>query len=403
MWAEAQVVSIGETQGETPTDGEKHSQGGDHAPHDPAVESLRVLMVAGGTGGHIFPALAVAEELRARSNRRGPGEAGYEISFVGTGRGLEARLIPVAGFPLRTVAAAGLKGIGGWRRIRNLLVLPRSAIETSIEIRRFQPNVVVGVGGYLAGPAMLEAAALGIPTLLIEPNAVPGFTNRVLAPVVSRAAVGFAETAAIYGAKACVTGHAVRKAFFDVPSKSHVAPFTVLILGGSQGSAAINECVVKSQVLLQGQPKQLRFIHQTGERDYNGVRQGYDERGLNAEACAFIDDVPGEFARADLVISRAGANAVAELAAAGKASLLIPFPGATDQHQMENARALERAGAARILPQAELAPERLLREVWSLLDAPERLREMEINARRLARPDAAARIADLIEELAQKG
>jgi len=403
MWAETQVVTIGEKQGETPTEGEKQTQGNEHASQEPVVESLRVLMVAGGTGGHIFPALAVAEELRVRSNRRGPGEAAYEISFVGTGRGLEARLIPVAGFPLRTVAAAGLKGIKGWKKIRNLLVLPRSAIETGVEIRRFQPSVVVGVGGYLAGPAMVEAAALGIPTLLIEPNAVPGFTNRVLAPVVSKAAVGFAETAALYGAKACVTGHAVRKAFFDVPPKAHVAPFTVLILGGSQGSAAINECVVKSQLLFQGQPKQLRFIHQTGERDYNRIRQAYQERGLTAEVHAFIDDVPGAFARADLVISRAGANAVAELAAAGKASLLIPFPGATDQHQMENARALERAGAARILPQADLTPERLLDEVRSLLDAPERLREMENNARRLAHPDAAARIADLIEELAQKG
>jgi len=220
--------------------------------------------------------------------------------------------------------------------------------------------------------------------------------------VVSRAAVGFAETAAIYGAKACVTGHAVRKAFFDVPPKAHVAPFTVLILGGSQGSAAINECVVKSQLLFRDQTRQLRFIHQTGERDYNGVRQVYQERGLSAEVHAFIDDVPGAFARADLVVSRAGANTVAELAAAGKASLLIPFPGATDQHQLENARALERAGAARVLAQADLTPERLLDEGWSLLDAPERLKEMETNARRLARPDAAARIADLIEELAHK-
>lgn len=403
MWAETQVVTIGDTSSETPTEGEKQSQGNDHALQEPAVEALRVLMVAGGTGGHIFPALAVAEELRARSNRRGPGEAAYEISFVGTGRGLEARLIPSAGFPLRTVAAAGLKGIGGWRWIRNLLVLPRGAIETSVEIHRFQPNVVVGVGGYLAGPAMLEAAVMSIPTLLIEPNAVPGFTNRVLAPVVRRAAVGFAETAAIYGAKACVTGHAVRKAFSGVPPKAHGAPFTALILGGSQGSTAINKGIVESLPLFREHAGRVGFIHQTGERDYNGVRQAYQERGLTAEVHAFIDDVPGAFARADLVISRAGANTVAELAAAGKASLLIPFPGATDQHQLENARALERAGAARILPQAELAPERLLKEVWSLLDAPERLGGMEANARRLARPDAAARIADLIEELARRG
>ncbi|MFB3920389.1 MAG: undecaprenyldiphospho-muramoylpentapeptide beta-N-acetylglucosaminyltransferase [Terriglobia bacterium] len=359
-------------------------------------------MVAGGTGGHILPALAVAEELRARSERRGAGGAQYEITFVGTGRGLEARLIPGAGFPLRTVAAAGLKGIAGWRRIRNFLVLPRSAVETGLVIRRFKPDVVVGVGGYLAGPAMLEAATLRIPTLLIEPNAVPGFTNRVLAPVVRKAAVGFEQTASRYGPKACVTGHAVRKAFFEVPPKAHVAPFTVLVLGGSQGSKAINDSVVKSRALFGEHGRAVTFIHQTGERDYNGTRQAYQERGLTAEVHAFIDDVPGAFARANLVISRAGANTVAELAAAGKASLLIPFPGATDQHQLENARVLERLGAARILPQVELSPERLMSEVWNLLSDPERLREMEMHARRLARPDAAARIADLVEELARK-
>ncbi len=402
MRAETLEAKIGEMEGEAPIEGERPSREDHHAQPEPAIEPLRVLMVAGGTGGHIFPALAVAEELRARSESRRPGVAAYEISFVGTGRGLEARVISGAGFPLRTVAAAGLKGIRGWRKFRNLLVLPLSAIETSVVIRVFRPNVVVGVGGYLAGPAMLEAAIMDIPTLLIEPNAVPGFTNRVLAPVVRKAAVGFEATAAVYGGKAHVTGHAVRKAFFDVPPKAHVPPFTVLVLGGSQGSVAINDCIVKSLPILADRVERASFIHQTGERDYNVVRQAYQERGLTAEVHTFIDDVPGAFARADLVISRAGANTVAELAAAGKAALLIPFPGATDQHQLENARTLERAGAARVLPQADLTPERLLTEVWSLLNAPERLKEMETNARRLARPDAAARIADLIEELAHK-
>jgi UDP-N-acetylglucosamine--N-acetylmuramyl-(pentapeptide) pyrophosphoryl-undecaprenol N-acetylglucosamine transferase len=403
MRSETLEVKIGGTGGEAPIDGEDLPREDHLANPETAAERLRILMVAGGTGGHIFPALAVAEELRARSSARRPDEAAYEIRFLGSGRGLEARLIPGADFPLCTVAAAGLKGIGGWRRFRNLLVLPRSAVETGVVIREFQPSVVVGVGGYLAGPAMLEAALKDIPTLLIEPNAVPGFTNRVLAPVVRLAAVGFEGTAAFYGAKARVTGHAVRKAFFNVPRKAHVAPFTVLILGGSQGSAAINDCVVRSLPLLADKVKQVRFIHQTGERDYNIVRQAYQERGLSAEVHAFVDDVPGAFARADLVVSRAGANTVAELAAAGKAALLIPFPGATDQHQLENARALERAGAARVLPQAEMTPERLLIEVWSLLHDCAHLTEMESNSRRLARPDAAARIADLIEGLAGKG
>lgn len=369
----------------------------------PAVEPVRILLVAGGTGGHIFPALAVAEELRERwKAREGEGEAG-QIMFLGTGRGLEARVIPAAGFSLRTVTAAGLKGIGGLRKVRNLLlVLPRSAVETAMVLKEFQPHVVVGVGGYLAGPAMLEAALEDIPTLLIEPNAVPGFTNRVLAPVVRLAAVGFEETSSSYGLKARVTGHPVRKAFFAVQPKEHVPPFTLLILGGSQGSAALNECAVKSVPLLAASRAGLKILHQTGERDYHAVRGAYAEHDLDAEVCAFMEDVSGAFARADLVISRAGAMTVAELAAAGKAAVLVPFPGAADQHQLSNARALGRAGAARVVLQSELTPERLAREIRNLLQEPGKLIEMERNARRLARPDAAARIADLIEGLAGK-
>jgi UDP-N-acetylglucosamine--N-acetylmuramyl-(pentapeptide) pyrophosphoryl-undecaprenol N-acetylglucosamine transferase len=364
------------------------------------VEPIRVLMVAGGTGGHIFPALAVAEELRRRSQSRAEGKPEFKILFLGTGRGLEDRVVPVAGFELRKVAAAGLKGIGGWRRLRNLVVLPRSAIETALLLREYQPHVVLGLGGYLAGPAMLMAALQDIPTVLIEPNAIPGFTNRVLAPVVRVAAVAFEETAGYYGPKARVTGNPVRGAFASVPPRQHVMPYTVLILGGSQGAKAINDCVVASLEWFARERVCPRFIHQTGERDYNAVRQAYQERGLSAEVYAFIEDVPGALARADLVISRAGGNAVAELAAAGKACLLIPFPGATDQHQLANARALERAGAARVIGQRELTPERLASEVGDLLAAPEKLEIMERAARTFARPDAAARIADLVERMA---
>jgi UDP-N-acetylglucosamine--N-acetylmuramyl-(pentapeptide) pyrophosphoryl-undecaprenol N-acetylglucosamine transferase len=365
-------------------------------------------MVAGGTGGHIFPALAVAEVLRARS--KGPGEdrgdsasPRYRVEFLGTRRGLESRLIAAAGFSLRTISGAGLKGIDGLRRVRNFLVLPRSAVETAMVLRDFQPDVVLGMGGYIAGPAMLEAAVKDIPTLLIESNAVPGFTNRVLAPVVRVAAVAFEEAARFYGAKARLTGHPVRKAFFGIAPKQHVPPYTLLIFGGSQGSVAINACVVKSLALRVPNLAQWKIIHQTGERDYNAVRKAYQDYGINAEVHAFIEDMPAAFARADVAVSRAGATAVAELAAAGKAALLIPFPAATDQHQLENARTLERAGAARVVEQSELTPERLLGELRELLGDGERLVAMEQAARRLARPDAAEHIADLIESLAIGG
>jgi len=359
-------------------------------------------MAAGGTGGHIFPALAVAEELRARwlqHARQGLEGSGGAIQFLGTGRGLESRLIPAAGFSLRTVDAAGLVGIGGWKKVHNLAVLPRTLFQTASVLRRFKPDVVLGMGGYLAGPAMLEAALGDVPTLLIEPNVVPGFTNRLLAPLVRVAAVGFEETAQFYGAKARLTGHPVRKAFYEVPARECRAPFTILILGGSQGSTAINQCVAGSLPLFSGQP--LGFIHQTGERDYNTVRQAYEKAGVAAEIYPFIEDVPKAFAGSDLIISRSGASAVAELAAAGKASILVPFAAAAEHHQAENARVLERAGATRVLLQSELTPDRLAQEVCELLDSPARLTAMERTVRQFAHPEAAARIADLIEELAR--
>jgi UDP-N-acetylglucosamine--N-acetylmuramyl-(pentapeptide) pyrophosphoryl-undecaprenol N-acetylglucosamine transferase len=360
---------------------------------------LRFLMVGGGTGGHIFPALAVAEELRARGARRERSGTGYLIEFLGTKRPLEARLIPGAGFPLRTVNAAGLKGMRGFRSLRNLMMLPRTAVATARVLRDFQPQVVVGVGGYLAGPVMVEAALQDIPTLLIEPNALPGFTNRALAPVVRLAAVGFEQAARFYGEKARVTGLPLRRAFHTIPAKRHEAPFTILIVGGSQGSKAINELVTRCAPLLKRESGWLKVIHQTGDRDYGAVLAAFQEYGVTAHVQAFIEDMPRALAQADLVVSRAGATAVAELAAAGRAALLIPFPAATDQHQLANARALEYAGAARVILQTELTPERLMGEIHELLNDPLRLIRMERAAKSLARPEAAAHIADLVEEM----
>lgn len=323
-----------------------------------------------------------------------------KIEFLGTEQGLESRLIPAHGFDLRTVPAAGLKGISGTRRLRNLMILPRSAIASARVLRDFRPDVVVGVGGYLAGPVMLEASLLNTPTVLIEPNAVPGFTNRLLAPMIRAAALAFDEAVRFYGPKAFVTGLPVRKEFGQIAPKRHVPPYTVLVSGGSQGSAAINACVVQALPMLGSGAVSLRFIHQTGERDLDRVRAAYQERGVEAKIAAFIEDMPRAFAEADLIIARSGALTVGELAAAGKAALLIPFPAATDQHQLKNARALERAGGARVIEQAKLTPERLVKELTDLLARPERLAEMERGARSLARLNAAERIADLVEDLA---
>ncbi len=365
-----------------------------------ARRQVRILMAAGGTGGHIFPALAVADEMRRRSGVSGPGGVQYETVFLGTGRGLESRVIPPAGYRLETIHGAGLKGISGWKRVMNAARLPRSAFEAARLLYRLRPRAVLGIGGYISGPVMLEAALAGIPTLLYEPNAVPGFTNRVLAPVVRLAAVGFESSLEVYGSKGRLTGHPVRQEFYGVEPKTHKPPYTILVVGGSQGARALNQCLVESLPLFRSQGTgTLSFIHQTGEADYNAVKAAYGNQGSGSEVCAFIDNIVEAFSRADLVVCRAGATTVAELAAAGKASILIPYPSATDQHQLHNAKALERAGAACVIEQKDLKPARLVDCVMNLLGDGGKLTGMEQRAKSLASPQAAARIADLLEDL----
>ena len=248
---------------------------------------------------------------------------------------------------------------------------------------------------------MFTAALGGWPTVLFEPNAEPGLANRLLGPLVKRAAVTYEETRVGFGAKAVRTGSPVRTGFFSVPTKKPEPPFTLLIFGGSRGALAINQAMVEALDHLLASRHSLRFIHQTGEQDYDAVRVAYARREIRAEVLPFITDMPARFAQADLVICRAGANTVGELAAAGRAALLIPFPHATDQHQLRNAEVMVRAGAAALVKQVELSGERLAGEIVQLLDKPQRLAEMAAAARRLAVPDAAARIADLIESVAR--
>jgi UDP-N-acetylglucosamine--N-acetylmuramyl-(pentapeptide) pyrophosphoryl-undecaprenol N-acetylglucosamine transferase len=355
---------------------------------------MKVMIAGGGTGGHVFPALAVAEEVR----RRNPVN---EVLLVGTEKGLEARVVAAAGYRLRTLPASGVKGLSLGAKLRGLALAARSLWGSHRLLREFRPHAVLGVGGYASGATMLTAALEGWPTVLFEPNAQPGLTNRLLAPLVRRVAVTYQETARRFGPKAVRTGSPVRADFLRVPGKTHQPPFTLLIFGGSQGALAINRAVVDALDTLLAGRLPLRFVHQSGERDYNAVRVAYARREVNAEVLPFIIDMPARLAEADLVVCRAGASTVAELTAAGRAAILIPFPHATDQHQLRNAEALARAGAARLLEQPALTPARLAEEVLDLLRQPEQLKEMEAAARRQAAPDAAARIADLIESVAQ--
>ncbi|HWQ33465.1 MAG TPA: undecaprenyldiphospho-muramoylpentapeptide beta-N-acetylglucosaminyltransferase [Blastocatellia bacterium] len=349
---------------------------------------VSVIIAGGGTGGHIYPGIAIAQEFKRRN-------AESEIVFVGTARGLETKIVPREGFRLELIEVAALKGVSVAKRVRSLLLLPKSFFAVRSLIKRYRPNVVIGVGGYASGPVGLTAALMGIPTMVAEQNALPGFTNRMLSRFVKAAAVSFAEARAFFGEKAEITGNPVRAEFFNVPEKPVTAQAHILFTGGSQGARAINEAMIAALPLLKQSGAQLTITHQTGESDLERVRAAYAEAGVAAEVKPFIERIVDEFARADLVVCRAGATTVAELAAAGKPALMIPFPFAADDHQRKNAEAVERAGAGRMILQAELSGERLANEILQLVRDPQKLKQMSERSRALAHRDAAARVVDL--------
>jgi UDP-N-acetylglucosamine--N-acetylmuramyl-(pentapeptide) pyrophosphoryl-undecaprenol N-acetylglucosamine transferase len=359
-----------------------------------------LLIAGGGTGGHVFPALAVGQEW-LRRKREGDNSSERRVVFVGTERGLEARLVPQAGLPLELIRVAGLKGMGGAKFLRNAAMLPAGLLDSEKILRRHRFNVAFGVGGYASGPMMLLAAMHRVPTVVFEPNVEPGFTNRVLAGLATRIAVAHEETANRFGSKSVVTGCPIRKEFFAVPAKVHREPFTLLITGGSRGALPINRAVVDSLDRIAARKNQLFIVHQTGERDYNAVRVAYARRQIHAEVVPFIENMAERFAQADLIVCRSGAITVAEVSASGRAAIFIPFGAATDAHQARNAQTMQDAGAARLLPQDELTPERLTTEIFSLLDQPRRIQEMEDRARALARSRAVEDIVDLLESVAR--
>lgn len=356
---------------------------------------MRVLIAAGGTGGHIYPGIAVAKEIM----RRDPGSV---VRFVGTAHGLETRLVPKAGFELSIIESAGLKNVSFVAKIRGLLLLPKSILDGRRLIRKFQPDIVVGAGGYVSGPVLLAASFMRLPTLVMDSNALPGWTNRVLARWVDKAAVSFAEALPYFRGKGVLTGNPVRSEFFEIPARQRDgAHASLLVFGGSQGARAINEAMIAALPNLGSQKERLHVTHQTGEADFEKVRRGYEAADWqgNVDVRPYIDDMISEFARADLIISRAGATTSAELVAAGKAAIMVPFPLAADDHQRKNAEALQAAGAARMILQQELSGARLADEISSLLAAPERIDQMGIASRKLARPDAATVTVNLMQEL----
>jgi UDP-N-acetylglucosamine--N-acetylmuramyl-(pentapeptide) pyrophosphoryl-undecaprenol N-acetylglucosamine transferase len=365
---------------------------------------VRVVIAGGGTGGHLYPGIALARELQRR-------DPSVQVSFAGTAAGLESRVVPLEGFPLDLIRVSGLKGKSAAALVRGVLALPLAAIDAWRLISARRPDVVVGVGGFASGPVLALAWLRRIPTLLLEQNARPGLTNRLLAPVVGAAAVNFEEALAYFPRRGFVAGNPVRAGFFtpaDEEANGQSGLSTpderrarVLIVGGSQGAHAINMAVVAAAPRLAAAGARLAITHQTGARDVALVRDAFERAGLAARVEAFIHEMDREMTEADLVIARAGATTLSELAAAGRPALLVPLPTATDDHQRQNANAFLRAGAASVVEERELTGDRLAAEVEALVGDRPRLAAMGRAARTLARPDAASRIADRVYELAR--
>jgi len=372
---------------------------------------VRVLIAGGGTGGHLFPGIAIAEEIVARPDGA--------VLFVGTARGLETKLVPAAGFPLELLDVSGLNRVGASKMVKGLVRLPKAFFASRAILRRFRPDLVIGVGGYASGPLVMAAALLGYPTAIQEQNSRPGFTNRVLGKVARRVFVAFDDARAFFGAgKTRLTGNPVRRKF--VAATAGVAPTPgaagaggLLVLGGSQGARAVNDLVMGAAQVLASSGRLPRIVHQAGAADEARVRARYQELGLldgphagRIEVRAFIDDMPAALASAELVVGRAGALTLAELAMTGRPAILIPLPTAAADHQTANAAEMARAGAAVVVPQAGATGETLARAIEDLFGDRARLATMSKAMAALGRPNATREIVDELETLprgARKG
>ncbi|HWF09994.1 MAG TPA: undecaprenyldiphospho-muramoylpentapeptide beta-N-acetylglucosaminyltransferase [Bryobacteraceae bacterium] len=353
-------------------------------------EKPMFLMAGGGTGGHVIPAIAVAREVD---------RMGYEVLFVGTERGVENRMVPAAGFRLEKIRVGGLKNLGIATRAISLWRLITETAGQVVRFAEWKPAAVFSMGGYVAGPPVLAALVRGVPLVVMEPNAVPGFTNRHIARWVNKALISFEETRRFFPkGRTELTGRPVREEFFEMQPKTG-GEFTVLITGGSQGSRTLNNAARQSWPLFQSAELPVRFIHQTGAAMYESVKGDFEKSGMAGEVTAFIADMAEAFGQADLIVCRSGGT-VSELAASGKPSLLIPFPFAADQHQQKNAEAFVRAGAARMFLDRDWTGERFFEIVRELYNDREQLRAMGEAARKLARPGAARRAAEILVEAA---
>jgi len=339
----------------------------------------------------VIPALAVANELRSR---------GHEVFFVGTDRGLEAKLVPAAGFELKRISIGALNRVGITQKLATLSRLP--VVTAACTPFVHSASAVFSMGGYVAGPPVMAALLRRVPVVVMEPNAVPGFTNRVIGRFVYRALLSFPETARFFpGGRTDLTGLPVREEFFRIVTKPRGPVLQVLVTGGSQGSRTLNRAARESWPSFRKAGIPMRIVHQSGAAEFDALREAFGQSGLEGEVVPFISDMPAAFAAADLVVSRSGAGAVSELAAAGKPSILVPFPFAADDHQTRNAEAMERGGAAGLVRDADMNGEKLVSLIRELSGAPGRLESMAEAARKFAHPGAARKAADILEQVAR--
>ena len=359
---------------------------------------MNVIIAGGGTGGHLFPGIAIAEEFRKRNGNT-------RILFIGTERGIEKKVLGKTGFELVTLDVEGIKGRGFLRSFFALLKVPGGVFQSLRIIRENRPDLVIGVGGYASGPIVLAAHIAGVATAIAEQNALPGSTNRILGKIADRVFLSFADTRRWFSKdKALITGNPIRTAFVSGSGTREASAdrFCILVFGGSQGAQAINRAVLASLAHLEEIRKSISIMHQTGEKEFSSVCEAYRAAGVDAEVLPFIVDMAEAFARADLLICRAGATSIAEITASGKAAILIPFPFAVHDHQTKNAEVLARAGAAEMVPERELDGRRLAEIILKLYGQPETLRDMEEKSKALGHPRAAADIVDACMTLAGK-
>ena len=354
---------------------------------------MKIIIVGGGTGGHLFPGIAIAREFQKRNPK-------IKILFVGTRRGIEYKVLPKENFELKTILSSGLKGKISWRTLIALVEIPIAFLQSLWVLINFRPKLVLGVGGYVTGPFVLMAWLLRIPTAIQEQNSMPGMTNRILGRIVDKIFVTFEKSKKHFPEKKIeVTGNPIREEYYEAKARRKESRFNVLIFGGSKGASSINLAMVEALDFLSEDKNSLHFIHQTGEEQFKTVKKSYRSKNVSADVSKFIFNMADDYRRSNLVICRAGASTLAEIAACGRAAILVPYPFAANNHQQLNAEYLVEQGAALMVKDCDLSGKKIAELIKKMMHQPNLLQEIEKVSAAMAKKDAGKKVVDLCYEL----